>query len=129
MENEESWIELSNISADIFNEDIDTIEFQVQDNVGSTTTFNEGDDFTKKVNDIKNLLDTILQNKSKDQGDNQSDYMNSLFLIELEAFYQKLSEYNSNLNQAINIQQNISMVGDSQLITKPVIVSLPVCGL
>lgn len=129
MENEESWIELSNISADIFNEDIDTIEFQVQDNVGSTTTFNEGDDFTKKVNDIKNLLDTILQNKSKDQGDNQSDYMNSLFLIELEAFYQKLSEYNSNLNQVINIQQNISMVGDSQLITKPVIVSLPVCGL
>ena len=114
---------LEDISLNIFNEDAEEFTFEIKND--TTVTSQEIDEFTGKINEIKNQLDIILQNTQKENVSPQADCIKSLFSIELDSFLHKIQEYNVNLNQAINIQQNIEMISDKQIIGKPVLISVP----
>lgn len=126
MQDEKLWTDLANISIDIFGEcsEPETFEWEIQKNIGNVTTFNQDNAYECEINNVKSLLDEIASKSSNCDSSPQSDYIKSLFLVDLQNIKQKLSEYKDELTRATLISQNINSQEEG-LYSEPVIISIP----
>lgn len=130
MTEEDNLERLADISNEIFHEGYDiegddiTFDWQVQKNIQNPTTFNQEQEFQDILSSIKGKLDIISQNFCNEVDSPQLSYLKSLITTDLVSFSSSLDESISALNQAINLQQNLN-VGDKQLLSPPVLLSIP----